>query len=188
MKNGKNISNYKIIKSFFINLLAAIFVCTFLFNYLKSNYAINRSSSITEGIYKLHPINNSLNKGEIVVFNVDKDTYNYMLNRNYINKYTIAFIKIIAGVPNDTIEINKDLIINGQIIKKSLPKVDSLGRELPLIQGKFKLKENEYFLVGTHIRSFDSSYMGIIKKDQIKNKAELIFSFEDKTELNLIKE
>lgn len=187
MKNGKNLSKYKIIKSFFINLLATIFIFIFLFNFLKNNYAINRSSSITQGIYKLHPIN-SLNKGDIVVFDVNNDIYNYMLGRSYINKYTVAFIKKIAGVPNDTIELNKDLIINGQIIKRDLPKVDSLGRELPLIQGKFKLKEDEYFLIGTHIRSFDSSYMGIVKKDQIKNKAELIFSFENEAELNLIKE
>lgn len=32
-------------------------------------------------------------------------------------------------------------------------------------------------MLGDHIKSFDSSYMGIIRKDQIKNKAKLEIGF-----------
>lgn len=187
MKNGKNIrifskkekSKYSVLKKFFINLIALIITVFFLFNFLKNNYAINRSSSITTGVYKLYPLENNIKKGDIVVFDVSDELFNYMLDRGYINKYTKSFIKRVAGVPKDEIEINKDLKINGKIIKENLYKKDSLGRYLPLKEGKYTLKKDEYFLVGTHIRSFDSSYMGIIKKEQIKNKAKLIYSFEE---------
>lgn len=185
MKSGKNIkifskkekSKYSILKKFFINLIALIVVALFLFNFLKSNYAINRTNSITAGIYKLYPLDNNINKGDIVVFDVSDELFNYMLNRGYINKYTKSFIKIVAGVPSDEVEIGKDLIINGEVVKENLYKKDSLGRELPLKEGKYTLKENEYFVIGTHIRSFDSCYMGIIKREQLLKKAKLIQEF-----------
>ena len=185
MKNGKNIrmfskrekSKYGILKNFFINLIALTITAFFLFNFFKSNYAINRSDSITAGIYKLYPLDNNIKKGDTVVFNVSDELFNYMLDRGYIDKYTKSFIKIVAGVPEDEIEIGKDLKINGKIIKENLYKKDSLGRDLPLKEGKYTLKKDEYFVIGTHIRSFDSSYMGVIRKEQIKNKAKLEVEF-----------
>ena len=71
----------------------------------------------------------------------------------------------------------KAMKINGKIIKENLYKKDSLGRDLPLKEGKYTLKKDEYFVIGTHIRSFDSSYMGVIRKEQIKNKAKLEVEF-----------
>lgn len=185
MKNGENTkmfskkekSKYSIIKKFFINLIALITVAFFLFNFLKSNYAINRSNSIPTGIYKLYPLENTINQGDIVIFDVSDELFNYMMKRGYIGKYTKSFIKIVAGVPEDEIEIGKDLKINGKTIKENLYKKDSLGRDLPLKEGKYTLKKDEYFVIGTHIRSFDSSYMGVIRKEQIKNKAKLEIEF-----------
>lgn len=186
MKNGKNInifrkkekSPYEKIKLFFINLISVVVVGTFIFSYLKSNYSINRSNSIPTGIYKLYPLEN-IKKGDIVTFTVSEDLKNFMLERSYIRKSTVGFIKIVAGTEGDTIEINDNLLINGKIIKENLSKVDSLGRKLPLKTGKYTLKKDEYFMLGKHKRSFDSSYMGVIKKDQMKNKAELIYAFEE---------
>lgn len=185
MRNGKNTKmfskrkkiKYDILRKFFINLTALIVVAFFLFNFLKNNYAINRSDSIPTGIYKLYPLEDDIKKGDIVVFDVSDELFNYMLDRGYINEYTKSFIKIIAGVPKDEIEIDKDLKINGKIIKENLYKKDSLGRELPLKEGKYILEKDEYFVIGTHIRSFDSSYMGVIRKDQMKNKAKLEIEF-----------
>ena len=135
MKNGKNInifrkkekSSYEKIKLFFINLISIVVVGTFIFSYLKSNYSINRSNSIPTGIYKLYPLEN-IKKGDIVTFTVSEDLKNFMLERSYIRKSTVGFIKIVAGVEGDTVEINDNLLINGKIIKKNLSKVDSLGR------------------------------------------------------------
>lgn len=76
----------------------------------------------------------------------------------------------------DEIEVGEHLIINKKI-KKKLPKKDTLGRDLPLKEGKYILKKDEYFMLGDNARSFDSSYMGIIRKDQIKSKAELMIEF-----------
>ena len=52
-----------------------------------------------------------------------------------------------------------------------------MGNPLPLKTGKYTLKKDEFFMLGDHERSFDSSYMGIIKREQMLKKAELIYYF-----------
>ena len=172
MNNGKNIKMYKFWKGFFLRVIAILII----FSYFKNNYAINITNSIDRGIYKLQPVDN-ISKGDIVVFTVSDELSNDMLNKGYLNKYTKSLIKIVAGMEGDVIEIGDKLVINGEVIKEKLYKKDSLGKDLPLKEGKYILKENEYFVIGTHERSFDSSYIGAIKKDQIKNKAKLEIKF-----------
>lgn len=180
MKDGKNIkkskgSLYGKIMKLFINLSAVALTGIITFSYLKKNFIINLTPSINTGIYKIEEIS-EIKKGDIVTFNVDEDLYNFMLERGYIDKKIKGFIKKVAGMEGDEIEVGEHLIINKKI-KKKLPKKDTLGRDLPLKEGKYILKKDEYFMLGDNARSFDSSYMGIIRKDQIKSKAELMIEF-----------
>lgn len=183
MKDGKNtkelnkkqVSFYKKLIKILINI-AAVFVTGFIiFNLFRANFTINISPSISTGVYKLK-LADEINKGDIVTFEISEDIYNFMLHRGYVNKVTKTFIKKVAGVEGDEIEVDDYLKINRER-KKKLPRRDSLGRILPVKEGKYILKENEYFMLGDNQRSFDSSYMGIIKKEQIKNKAELVVEF-----------
>lgn len=48
---------------------------------------------------------------------------------------------------------------------------DSQGRELPQFRFDGPVPENNFFMVGTHPRSFDSKYFGFIHADEIKYKA-----------------
>ena len=164
------------IRNSILNMLSLIIVFVALFSYFTKNYAINRSASIPTGIYKLLPID-EIKKGDTLIFNAEPEVVNFLLKRGYLSKYTKGFIKKVGAIEGDTVEINDNLIINGIVVKEKLPKYDSLGRELPLKKGTYTLKKDEYFMLGDHIKSFDSSYMGVIKKDQIKNKAKLEIEF-----------
>lgn len=170
-KNKKNT-----VKKSILNLLSLIVVFISLFSYFSRNYAINRSASIPIGIYRLLPLD-EIKKGDTLIFTADKEIVEFLLRRGYLSKYTKGFIKKVGAVEGDIVEVNDNLIINGKIIKENLPKFDSLGRELPLKKGKYIIKKDEYFMIGDHIKSFDSSYMGVIRKDQIKNKAKLEIEF-----------
>jgi len=48
---------------------------------------------------------------------------------------------------------------------------DSKGRDLPQFKFDGPVPENNFFMVGTHPRSFDSKYFGFIHADEIKYKA-----------------
>ena len=101
---------YKSLKNFLINLFIVGIIFLFAFNYTKSNFAINRSNSLTTGIYKLYPLEN-LKKGDIVTFTVSDELYNFMLERRYIDKYTKGFIKKIGAMEGDIVEIGENLLL-----------------------------------------------------------------------------
>ena len=180
MKDGKNIKKsksilYKRVIKLFINLSAVLFTGILVFSYLKKNFVINLTPSIQTGIYKVEIVD-EIKKGDVVTFTVNEDLYKFMLERGYINDKIKGFIKKVGGIEGDEIEVGEYLSIN-RVRKKKLPRKDTLGRILPLKEGKYTLKENEYFMLGDNPKSFDSVYMGIIRKDQIKNKAKLIVEF-----------
>lgn len=175
MFKKKEKSTYFKLKKTLINLGAILIVGFFLFDLAKENFRINVSESIPTGIYRVYPID-TIKKGDCIVFETDKNTREFMLKRGYIQKSSKAFIKKVAGMEGDIIEIDEYLKINGKTIKKIHTK-DSMGNPLPLKTGKYTLKKDEFFMFGDHERSFDSSYMGIIKREQMLKKAKLIQEF-----------
>ncbi len=105
----------------------------------------------------------TLKNGEIAIIK----KYNLQLNYNdivVIKKNDKIIIKRIIGMQNDEIEMSEFLFINGK-------KYD----ELPIVKnkilnGKFLLKENEYFVLGDNRgNSIDSRFeeIGIINKNEI---------------------
>ena len=96
--------------------------------------------------------------------------YNLKINHNdivVIKKKDKIIIKRIIGLPNDEIELNQYLYVNGE-------KIDELPKdENKILNGNFLLKENEYFVLGDNRKkSTDSRYeeIGIIKRNEIIGK------------------
>ncbi|MBC2857029.1 signal peptidase I [Cetobacterium sp. 2A] len=160
-----------------IKIILSIFLILFLgFSYFEDRYVINVTKSLPIGLYKLSEID-SIKRGDIVFFKAKEEIFNFMIERGYISKEISSFIKRVEGVEGDSVAVGDYLEINGIKVKSFLPNEDSIGRSLYKKTGNYHLKEGEYFLVGDTMNSFDSSYMGIINRGQIKYKANLIFKF-----------
>ena len=95
----------------------------------------------------------------------------FNLNLSYndiivIKKNDKIIIKRLVGLPNDTIEIDNYLYINGKQFDENYT---SKGE----MEEKLILKENEYFVLGDNRQnSVDSRFfeIGTIKKDEIIGK------------------
>ena len=145
------------------------------FYFLQANYGWNYSPSMDTGIYKkTQP--DKIEKGDIVIFKIPKNAEEYIHGRNYLPQTTTKLLKRVAGIPKDKIEIkDKKLFINDRFVKE-VKERDTKGFPLPKIENTI-LGENEYFLLGDEINSFDSAYFGAVKREQILNKAEKIIEF-----------
>ena len=84
--------------------------------------------------------------------------------------YATPLVKLIAGLPGDSVIINKNGVnINGKTWQNSLP----LGF-IPAANFTGKI-ESGVVIMGTHPRSFDSRYLGIVPTQDIIGKAYLIW-------------
>lgn len=92
----------------------------------------------------------------------------------YIND--VSFIKIIAGIAGDVINIDADnqITINNQLVGRLRIKTLN-GDDLTAIEQKI-IPKDYVFVVGTHMRSFDSRYQeyGLV---HLKNIAGLAYGF-----------
>lgn len=127
---------------------------------------INMSDSLPRGIYLLQP-KNRLQKGDIVLIEL----------KNNERTKRIKLLKKITAVAGDVVEIrDNELYINNISTKRKLEKYDSEGNLLvSQLKNKTILKNNEYFLEGTHTKSYDSKYFGVVKDEFILYKAKKIF-------------
>lgn len=87
--------------------------------------------------------------------------------------------KYIAAGPGDRVEITEDLriLVNGKQWAQGLPHLS--GMSIEEIRSKFcgvrTLGEDEYWMLGTSPRSFDSRYWGSISSAQLLGRAYTIF-------------
>lgn len=137
--------------------------------------AINIDHSIPKGLY--WEVNNSPKKDDYVLCEI-KNISRIGTQRNYSkNLGTIG--KRIIGVPGDTVKISSNgVTIDGKFIDNSKPLLhDSEGREMPVMDSTFVLKNNHYFLFGNHPESFDSRYFGAVNKEKIVSAIIPIITF-----------
>lgn len=175
IKNGEHIKTYKKIRKVIINVLSILLVFFYGIKYLQNNYGYNVTKSLPKGIYKLYEPTD-IKKGDIIVFDIDSEKKELMVNRNYINDPKIKLIKKVTATSGDVIRIDKKLEIN-DVSNRYVIEKDSYGRQLPVWYGTHILKDDEYFVEGTDLFSYDSLYFGAIKKNQIQKKAKLVWSF-----------
>lgn len=156
-----------------LGFLKYLLVLGIIFYKLQGDYGFNLSPSMEKGVYKKEqPIN--IQKGDILVLNIPENAKEYIHGRGYLPKYIDKLLKRVVAVEGDIIEFKEDKVfLNGNFLKGRKFK-DSSGLPLPKLEGKFTLKENEYFVLGDAEDSFDSIYFGEIRKEIILNIAKKI--------------
>lgn len=136
----------------------------------RNKYIINPSKSLTRGIYKTFPVE-TINKGDIVVFNIPKDIKKMAKEREYILKDAQTLMKIVAATQDDKVTIEKnELFINGVSWGKIAYKDSHLRRLEPK-------NDDEYLLLSKVRNSFDGRYIGVVKRKDIIYRAELFIEF-----------
>ncbi len=86
--------------------------------------------------------------------------------------------KFVAAGPGDTVEVTPDfrILVNNNEFARGLPHLASLNEEaIKRFIGKRELKANQYWMLGTLPKSFDSRYWGPISSEQIVGRAYVLF-------------
>lgn len=112
----------------------------------------------------------NIKRGDLVAFKFEKED-------QYFEK-GMSFIKIAAGLENDHIEFTPEAIKvnNAKLTIKGMNHViNALELDSANYNQKIRVKQNEIFVVGETIYSYDSRYWGSINKDSIIGKAYAIF-------------
>jgi type IV secretory pathway protease TraF len=154
----------KILISFAVLVLCLPFMASDL-------VAIQPTGSLARGIYIKSEINSLLKPGDIVSVSFKSEDITkrpdvYPLPDNLPWN---SFIKVIAGVPGDQIDITEDkLFING-LYTGPIHSQDSKGRPLSRVMtGRYHLQKDWYFVTTPHNKSYDSRYLGPIHLSQLK--------------------
>lgn len=166
-----------------IKITSVIVVLFALMGWFFSHICFNVTISEPTGYYFTYD-SSSIKRGDKVLICVDdiksietlhKLKLPYELNRCKLN--TPYLIKTISGIPGDQIDVERNgVYINNQLMQNSIALNNYETIKLnPMPFGKFKLSENEYFMLGNTPHSYDSRYFGIVKFQQIKYKAILLW-------------
>ncbi len=147
---------------------------------VRSQVTINISHSLPRGLYWLTEVKEpeDIEIGDIVLFDTPEKAKKYIYGRGYQNRDVKQILKMVAATEKDQIT-KKDsrLYINGFSNYRFLMK-DSLGNPLPqLSTEELQPHEGDLFVIGTHYRSFDSRYYGVIKRSNVKATAKLLIKF-----------
>lgn len=152
------------IRKYFIFLMI-VSILTFLLN---GRLFYNNSPSVPVGFYFKENSSSSFNKGDIVFFQLDEKTFNFLKGHSLVEKdYKKPFImKRIGAKQGDTILIkDKKLFINGKEIYRTIDIPEKNLITIPDLE--YTLKEKEYFLIGDLDISFDSRYFGVVKEENL---------------------
>ena len=137
---------------------------------MAKNYAITVTESLPLGVYKLSEIDD-IKIGDIVQFKPSEKTLEFIYNREYLPRYATTLLKEVAADYSNLYVSGKNygIILN----------TDSIGRKIiPLRVEDLKPRnKDEYLLLSSHIRSYDSRYFGLINRKDILKKAELKIKF-----------
>lgn len=150
----------------------AIFAFSFAFLLILSylifyfgGFHFNYTRSMPLGLYK--EINSStLNKNDIVLLKIPQ-------KKEILLKKTVA-------VSGDFVEVNKQGVFINKILMpdSKIFSFDSKGNPLEFKPFKHTLKENELFVMGENIKSYDSRYFGVINilQNEVK-KVKIVILF-----------
>jgi conjugative transfer signal peptidase TraF len=153
-------------------ILISFAVLVFCLPFVASDLvAIQVTGSLARGIYIESEINGRLKPGDIV--SVSFRNENIAERPNVYPPPTDlrwhSFIKVIAGIPGDRIDITEDkLFING-VYAGPIHSQDSKGRPLSrAMTGRYFLQKDWYFVTTPHNKSYDSRYLGPVHLSQLK--------------------
>ena len=157
-------------------LISILLVC----KYLGTKYILQITSSLPKGIYRIYS-KEQISLGDIVIFDVPEKIRH--MAYDWIPKNpNFKFMKHVMAKNGDLVSVSPaGVYINKKYIA-SVSKLDSKKRPLPLINKKFHLKKDEFFVLSRYEKSFDSRYFGPIKKKSIKGIVEPFILFKTKGE------
>lgn len=100
-------------------------------------------------------------RGDIFAFLADERMAPYF-------KPGTIMIKYVAAVPGDMVAVGREGVrVNGRLVARGLLLAEKLGRPESGFFTAFIVPAGHYFAVGTHPRSFDSRYWGLVREDQV---------------------
>lgn len=170
---------------YFFMIISSVFILIIfigiILKYSGFNYIINVSPSLPEGIYSLSSIDREIQEGDFIVFLIPEKERE-IIYRYLDEKSVKTLLKKVVGLENDSFEVEERKLI-GKVIVKNKEEVlglvsdyDTKGRKLKHIEN-ITVGKNEYFVMGTSERSYDSRYFGTIKKESILYFAKPVLTF-----------
>ena len=125
------------------------------------------TDSMKKGVFIYAPLPQKIKKNDVVLFSLSPKWLKFLLNKEYLKK-SIPVMKKVFATQGDLVCIKRGkVLINHRFISKVL-QFDHRNNRLPKVKICRILKNGEFFLMSTKIpNSFDSRYMGIIKREQI---------------------
>ena len=179
MKIKYNSKSLKIYLFFFIFML--------IFKIRANNYTIVITESSPLGVYKLYPIKDTIKIGDIVQFKPDEDTIKFIKNRGYLPEIANTLVKEVAADYSNRDEIKLiydtnlklNLLYVGEKNYGPIFLKDSKGRDITFVSLEDLKPKNsdEFLLLSSHYKSYDSRYFGLINRKQILNKAKIKIKF-----------
>ena len=179
MKIKYNSKSLKIYLFFFIFML--------IFKIIGKNYTVVITESLPLGVYKLYPIKDTIKIGDIVQFKPDEDTVKFIKNRGYLPEIANTLVKEVAADYSNRDEIKLvydtnlklNLLYVGEKNYGPIFLKDSKGRDITFVSLEDLKPKNsdEFLLLSSHYKSYDSRYFGLINRKQILNKAKIKIKF-----------
>ena len=166
--------NLKILKVYLF-----FFILMLIFKIIAMNYTIVITESLPLGIYKLYAIKDTIKIGDIVQFKPDEDTVKFIKNRGYLPEIADTLVKEVAVDYNNRVNLKQNLLYVGEKNYGPILLKDSKGRNITSVSLEDLKPRNpdEFLLLSSHYKSYDSRYFGLIKRNQILNKAKIKIKF-----------
>lgn len=125
------------------------------------HFAVVISESIDHRIFFTTPWIGEVKQGDYLMYN--KSDLNLHVRRGTNGYTTDHMLKIVGCIPGEKLEVSDGLYYtcNGAPLGQALEK-DSKGHDLPLFKYQGQIPEQQYFMIGTNPRSYDSKYYGFI--------------------------
>ncbi|MBZ7936327.1 signal peptidase I [Campylobacter sp. B0100352/1] len=143
---------------------AFLLIFSYLIFYF-GGFHFNHTRSMPLGLYQ-EIDSSTLDKNDIVLLKIPQ-------KKEILLKKIVAVNGDFVEVNNQGVFINKTLMPDSKIFS-----FDSEGNPLEFKPFKYKLKENELFVMGENIKSYDSRYFGVVNilQNEVK-KVKLLILF-----------
>ena len=175
------------LKSKVLKIYLIFFIFMIILKIIAKNYTIVITESLPLGIYRLSPIRDTIKVGDIVQFRPNEETIKFIKARGYLPKIADTLVKEVAADYNNRNEIKliydihlkQNLLYVGERNYGPIFLKDSSGRDVTSISLEDLKPKNsdEYLLLSSHYKSYDSRYFGLIKRNQILNIAKIKIKF-----------
>lgn len=133
--------------------------------WLPERLIIATSDSLEYRVFFKIPANTRrIRQGDYLLFNLD-DVHKKTFIRKGLKENNVL-IKKVGCVPGETlVKDAKNTFFCQQTALGTAMKKDAQGKELPIFEFYGPIPEDNYYMMGTNPRSFDSRYFGLIHVD-----------------------